>query len=126
MVQAAISYDLDFGRRLSAVFQLSSDQVDHPISIARTRKVDVIFYLDSRPAVRISETPAMSTRPFVIEDRTVSGALMPVSMMCFLIVKECVSHINGQHQRPGANKRSACKENVIAGFAACNGFGIIG
>ena len=28
---------------------------------------------------------------------------------------------NGQHQRPGASERSAWKQSVIAGFAACNG-----
>src|SRR5580765_4448928 len=27
---------------------------------------------------------------------------------------------HSQHQRPGANYRSACKQSVTAGFAACN------
>jgi len=26
---------------------------------------------------------------------------------------------NAEHQRPGADKRSAWKQNVVAGFAAC-------
>jgi hypothetical protein len=52
MVQAVISYNLDFGLRLSTAFQLCSDEVNHPIPIALVRQIDVIFHLDARPVVR--------------------------------------------------------------------------
>lgn len=46
----------------------------------------------------------------------------PDSIPSFLLIVNCVAifKANEEHQRPGANKRSAWKHNVIAGLAACN------